>query len=75
MAQPAKSVAGTAMRATRASDAGTSRKQTQTNRDLQKRSVLEVASQLFMERGFAGTSMGDVAQELSVSRPALYYYF
>ena len=75
MGAPAKSAAAPARRGTRASDAGAARKQTQTNRDLQKRSVLEVAARLFMERGFAGTSMGDVAHALNVSRPTLYYYF
>lgn len=51
------------------------RKQTITNRELQKRSVLEVAARLFMERGFAGTSMSDVAEALTISRSTLYYYF
>lgn len=48
---------------------------TDNNRELQRRTVLEAAARLFMERGYAGTSMSDVARELQVSRPTLYYYF
>lgn len=44
-------------------------------RELQRRTVLEVASKLFSERGFGGTNMTDVAKALNVSRPAVYYYF
>jgi AcrR family transcriptional regulator len=51
------------------------RARTKTNRELHKRSVLEASAQLFLERGFAGTSMGDVAESLNISRTGLYYYF
>lgn len=37
--------------------------------------MLEVAARLFAERGFAGTNLQDIADELGISRPALYYYF
>ncbi|GAA5235747.1 TetR/AcrR family transcriptional regulator [Verticiella sediminum] len=53
----------------------TVRAATGNNRELQRRTVLEAAARLFMERGFAGTSMSDVARTLQVSRPTLYYYF
>jgi AcrR family transcriptional regulator len=42
--------------------------------ELMERRLLEVASQLFSERGFTGTSLQDIAEEMGVSRPALYYY-
>lgn len=37
--------------------------------------ILEAASNLFIKRGFDGTTMQDIAQELDISRSALYYYF
>jgi len=59
----------------RASDREPVKKRTKQNRELQKRAVLEVAAQLFMEKGFAGASMSDVADALEISRTSLYYYF
>jgi len=44
-------------------------------RPLEAATVLEAAARVFRERGFGATSMADVARELGVSRPALYYYF
>jgi AcrR family transcriptional regulator len=32
------------------------------------------AARLFAERGFAGTSLQDIADDLGMTRPALYYY-
>jgi AcrR family transcriptional regulator len=37
--------------------------------------VLEQASLLFASKGFANTSLQDVADAIGLSRPALYYYF
>lgn len=37
--------------------------------------ILEAASNLFIKRGYEGTSMQDIAHELEISRSALYYYF
>lgn len=37
--------------------------------------VLDRAVGLFAERGFAGTSLKDVADAVGLSRPAIYYYF
>ncbi len=51
------------------------RKTTIEKRNLQRKTVLEAAAKMFSERGFAGTSLGDVAKDLKISRPALYYYF
>lgn len=51
------------------------RKGTNEKRELQRKTVLEAAAKLFSERGFGGTSLGDIAKSLNISRPALYYYF
>ncbi|MDW3682137.1 TetR/AcrR family transcriptional regulator [Cupriavidus sp. CV2] len=48
---------------------------TQTKSDAQRESILEVATRLFIERGFDGTGINDIADAVGVSRPALYYYF
>jgi len=37
--------------------------------------VLKTAAQLFLEKGYARTSMNDVADRLSITKPALYHYF
>src|SRR5690606_27251802 len=37
--------------------------------------ILETASNLFIKRGYEGTTMQDIAQELGISRSALYYYY
>ncbi|WP_432840406.1 TetR/AcrR family transcriptional regulator [Dactylosporangium sp. CA-092794] len=44
-------------------------------RGLVEADILEVAAQLFAARGFAATSMQDIAAALGTSRPALYHYF
>jgi AcrR family transcriptional regulator len=44
-------------------------------KELLRQTMLDVAAKLFAERGFAGTSLQDVADALGISRPALYYYF
>jgi len=41
-------------------------------RDLRRRQVLAVAEQLFVERGYAATSMDDVAAGAGVSKPIVY---
>jgi AcrR family transcriptional regulator len=41
---------------------------------LVEREILERAAALFAERGFAGTSLQDVANALGMSRTAIYYY-
>jgi len=38
-------------------------------------SILDAATKLFIERGFDGTSMYDIADALGVTRTAVYYYF
>jgi TetR/AcrR family transcriptional regulator len=42
--------------------------------DLRRR-ILSAATQLFAERGYAATSMRDLADAVSCTKPALYYYF
>ena len=44
-------------------------------KQLMENEVLEHATRLFAERGFAGTSLQDVANSMGLKRPALYYYF
>jgi AcrR family transcriptional regulator len=42
----------------------------------QKRQVvLRTAARIFSQRGFHQTTLADVADELHVSKPALYHYF
>ncbi|MFK0376660.1 TetR/AcrR family transcriptional regulator [Pandoraea sp. NPDC090278] len=47
----------------------------QTKSDALRENILEVATRLFIERGFDGTSFNDIADVVGVTRPALYYYF
>lgn len=37
--------------------------------------ILEAAANLFIQRGYEGTTMQDIAKELEISRSALYYYY
>ena len=37
--------------------------------------ILKTASALFAERGFAGTSIRDISDELGLTKAALYYHF
>lgn len=37
--------------------------------------IIEVARALFIERGFAETSMSDIAARAGINRPVLHYYF
>lgn len=43
-------------------------------REAKRQAVLSTAAQLFNERGFAATSLDDIAARLHVSKPTLYYY-
>lgn len=44
------------------------------NTDMEFR-ILEAAKDVFMEKGFAETSMGDIAARVGINRPRLHYYF
>ncbi|MDQ4118888.1 MAG: TetR/AcrR family transcriptional regulator [Actinomycetota bacterium] len=59
---------GTDGAAARSGRAGTAR------RELVENELFEQATRLFAERGFAGTSLQDIADALGITRPALYYY-
>jgi AcrR family transcriptional regulator len=37
--------------------------------------ILDVAAKLFSERGFEGTSVRDIATELGIANPSIYYHF
>lgn len=41
----------------------------------QKEVIIQVAVQLFKEKGYAATSMQDVAKNLDCTKAAIYYYF
>ena len=47
---------------------------TNNNEDLEKK-IIEAAKELFIENGFAETSMSDIAAKVGINRPALHYYF
>jgi len=44
-------------------------------RNLVEADILDRSAELFAARGFAGTSMQDIADALGLSRPSLYHYF
>lgn len=46
-----------------------------TRRGLVETQIVEAATELFAERGFAGTSLQDIADATGLTRPALYHYF
>ena len=43
--------------------------------DLQRERILQVASQLFAEQGYAHTTMAQIVRALGVTKPFVYYYF
>lgn len=43
--------------------------------DAQRQAILEAASLLFIEKGFGGTNINDIADAVGMTRTALYYYF
>lgn len=56
------------------SHSGRQRKQTKNTQEQRER-ILAVAARLFDEKGYAGTSIEDIAQALEVTKPFVYYYF
>lgn len=50
-----------------------------TNRDSRKarleKELVQQACRLFAEKGYAGTSLGDIAEAVGLTRAAIYYYF
>ncbi|BCJ50383.1 hypothetical protein Asp14428_18580 [Actinoplanes sp. NBRC 14428] len=59
----------------RKKDAAPRRRSSGARKELVERQILDRATALFAERGFAGTSLQDVAEASGLTRPALYYYF
>lgn len=43
-------------------------------KELVESQMYETAARLFSQRGFAGTSLQDIADAMGITRPALYYY-
>ena len=37
--------------------------------------ILDIAGELFAERGYAGTALADIAERLGATKAALYYHF
>lgn len=46
-----------------------------TRKVLVEAQIIEAATELFAEHGFAGTSLQDIAEATGLTRPALYHYF
>ncbi|QPM90199.1 TetR/AcrR family transcriptional regulator [Pseudooceanicola algae] len=44
-------------------------------RDQKRRAALRIASRLFNEKGYHATSLEEIAEEIGVTKTALYYYF
>ncbi len=44
-------------------------------RQLKRRAALRVASRIFNIKGYHGTSLDEIADEIGVTKTALYYYF
>lgn len=40
-----------------------------------REAVLQTAAELFLEKGYARTSLNDLAERLKITKPALYHYF
>jgi AcrR family transcriptional regulator len=43
--------------------------------EITRERILEAARELFAERGYAGTSIRDIAERLDMTKAALYYHF
>lgn len=43
-------------------------------REVKRDAILRTAARAFMERGFHNTSLDDIAAELHISKPTIYYY-
>lgn len=43
--------------------------------DGKREAILQTAAQLFLDKSYARTSLNDVAERLSITKPALYHYF
>lgn len=52
---------------------GTAEQRANQRRD-KRQALLQVAARLFRQQGFAGTSLDQIAAQLGISKPTLYYY-
>lgn len=43
--------------------------------DTKREAILQTAVRMFLEHGYARTSLNDVADQLKITKPALYHYF
>ncbi len=73
---PARRKAESSSRARRdgAADSDKPARASTARRELVENEMYEQATRLFAERGFAGTSLQDIADAIGITRPALYYY-
>lgn len=44
-------------------------------REIKRRAALKVAARIFNEKGYHATSLDEIAEEIGVTKTALYYYF
>jgi AcrR family transcriptional regulator len=51
------------------------RSERDTSREAMRQSILDIAAMRFSEQGYRATNLNDVAQELAITRQALYHYF
>ena len=65
---------GAARKKTASGDEARNGRMSTARRELVENELYEHATRLFAERGFAGTSLQDIADALGITRPALYYY-
>lgn len=42
---------------------------------MSREAILDEAKKLFSEKGYRGTTLGDLTKKFGVSKPAIYYYF
>ncbi|RZI77403.1 MAG: TetR/AcrR family transcriptional regulator [Variovorax sp.] len=55
---------------------GNGRQRTSTaSTDVQRERILQVATQLFAQQGYAHTTMAQIVRALGVTKPFVYYYF
>jgi AcrR family transcriptional regulator len=40
-----------------------------------KDSILQIAMELFLEKGYSATSTNDICAAAKINKPTLYYYF
>src|SRR5438046_2567046 len=43
--------------------------------DGKREAILRASVQLFLERGYARTAVNEIADQLKITKPALYHYF